>query len=123
MRTILVAGPVMRLDNVLAVAVAAKAAIVLVLGTSIPLVVFGSMRMTRLMERFSAAVTLGTTLTDGVGGETVAGHSAIAYLRPCSAARPKCTRPPRRWVQAWSLLRSAGYNTARKLPLNLVYSV
>ena len=127
MRTILVADPVRRLDNILAVAVAVKAVMVLVLvlglTTSIPLVVFGSTRMIRLMERFSVAVTLGTTLIGGVGGEAIASDSAIASLRPCSAARPRCTRPPRRWVRLWSLSWAAGYSTTTKLPLNLMYSV
>jgi len=63
MRTILVADPVRRLDNILDVAVAAKAVMVLVLvlglTASIPLVVFGSTRMIRQMERFFVAVTLG----------------------------------------------------------------
>jgi len=126
MRTILVADPVRRLDNILDVAVAAKAVMVLVLvpglTISIPLAVFCSTRMIRQMERFSIGVTLGTALITGVGGETVASDSAIASLRPCSAARRRCTRPSRRWVRPWSL-SWGGYGTTTKLPLNLMYSV
>jgi predicted tellurium resistance membrane protein TerC len=86
-RTILIADPVMRLDHVLAVAVAVKAAMVLVLAltSSIPSVVFGSTRMIRQMERFSIGVTLGTTLIGGVGGEAMASDSAIASLRRSQA--------------------------------------
>ena len=46
----------------------------------IPLVVFGSTLMIRLMERFPVIVTLGAALTGWVGGETMASDSAIAPL-------------------------------------------
>ena len=54
-RTILVADLVMSLDNVLAVAAAAKGNTVLLvlgLGISIPLIIFGSTLLLKVMERF-----------------------------------------------------------------------
>ncbi len=73
-RTILVADLVMSLDNVIAVAAAAKGSMVLLvlgLGISIPLVIFGSTLMIRLMERYPVVVTFGAALIGWVGGETI----------------------------------------------------
>lgn len=74
-RTILIADLVMSLDNVIAVAAAAKGNTVLLimgLAISIPLVIFGSTLMIRLMERFPIIVMLGAALIGWVGGETMA---------------------------------------------------
>jgi YjbE family integral membrane protein len=79
-RTILIADLVMSLDNVIAVAAAAKGSMVLLvlgLAISIPLVVFGSTLMIRLMERFPVIVLLGAGLIGWVGGETIMGDSAL----------------------------------------------
>mgnify|MGYP003585144322 FL=1 len=73
-RTILLADLVMSLDNVIAVAAAAQGDLVLLglgLALSIPLVVFGSTIMIRLMERFPIIVMLGAALIGWVGGETI----------------------------------------------------
>jgi YjbE family integral membrane protein len=73
-RTILIADLVMSLDNVIAVAAAAKGSMVLLvlgLAISIPLVIFGSTLMIKLMERFPIIVTLGAALIGWVGGETM----------------------------------------------------
>ena len=73
-RTILIADLVMSLDNVIAVAAAAKGSTVLLilgLAISIPLVIFGSTLMIKLMERFPIIVTLGAALIGWVGGETL----------------------------------------------------
>jgi len=73
-RTILLADLVMSLDNVIAVAAAAQGDLVLLglgLALSIPLVVFGSTVMIRLMERFPIIVMLGAALIGWVGGETI----------------------------------------------------
>ncbi len=54
-RTILIADLVMSLDNVIAVAAAAQGSMLLLilgLAISIPLVIFGSTLMIKLMERF-----------------------------------------------------------------------
>ena len=70
-RTILIADLVMSLDNVIAVAAAAKGNMVLLilgLAISIPLVVFGSTLMIKLMERFPIIILLGAALIGWVGG-------------------------------------------------------
>jgi len=71
-RTILIADLVMSLDNVIAVAAAAKGnmlLLVLGLAISIPLVIFGSTVILRLMDRFPAIVMLGAALLGFVSGE------------------------------------------------------
>ena len=73
-RTILIADLVMSLDNVIAVAAAAKGSMLLLvlgLAISIPLVIFGSTLMIKLMERFPIIVMLGAGLIGWVGGETI----------------------------------------------------
>jgi YjbE family integral membrane protein len=63
-RTILIADLVMSLDNVIGVAAAAKGDQVLLiigLAISIPLVIFGSSMMIKLMERFPFIITLGAS--------------------------------------------------------------
>lgn len=80
-RTILIADLVMSLDNVIAVAAAAKGSMLLLilgLAISIPLVIFGSTLMIRLMERFPVIVTLGAALIGWVGGETIASDGAFS---------------------------------------------
>ncbi|NBW78596.1 MAG: TerC family protein [Betaproteobacteria bacterium] len=79
-RTILIADLVMSLDNVIAVAAAAKGNEVLLLlglAISIPLVIFGSTLMIKLMERFPIIVVLGAALIGWVGGETIASDVAF----------------------------------------------
>jgi YjbE family integral membrane protein len=79
-RTILIADLVMSLDNVIAVAAAAKGDMVLLilgLAISIPLVIFGSTLMIRLMERFPVIIVLGAALIGWVGGETIASDAAL----------------------------------------------
>jgi YjbE family integral membrane protein len=87
-RTILIADLVMSLDNVIGVAAAAKGSmtlLVLGLAISIPLVVFGSSMMIKLMTRFPIVVTFGACLIGWVGGETIASDVA---LREFASANP-----------------------------------
>ena len=80
-RTILLADMVMCLDNVIAVAATAQGNFTLLmlgLAISIPLVVFGSTLMIRLMERWPAIVTLGAALIGWVAGETIANDHVLA---------------------------------------------
>ncbi|VTU34066.1 MULTISPECIES: TerC family protein [unclassified Variovorax] len=73
-RTILLADLIMSLDNVIAVAAAAQGSMVLLvlgLAISIPLVIFGSTLMIKLMERFPIIVMLGAALIGWVAGETI----------------------------------------------------
>ncbi len=79
-RTILIADLVMSLDNVIAVAAAAKGSmplLILGLAISIPLVIFGSKVMIRLMKRFPVIIVLGAALVGWVGGESIVGDVAI----------------------------------------------
>ena len=71
-RTILIADLVMSLDNVIAVAAAAKGSyLLLIIGLliSIPLVIFGSTLLMKLMERWPIIVTIGAALLGWVAGE------------------------------------------------------
>ncbi|MFM7293300.1 MAG: TerC family protein [Burkholderiales bacterium] len=76
-KTILIADLVMSLDNVIAVAAAADAApaafkislLVLGLAISIPLIIFASTILMKLMERFPIIITLGAALLGFVAGE------------------------------------------------------
>ena len=71
-RTILLADLVMSLDNVIAVAAAAKGNTVLLvvgLAISIPLVVFASQLLLKLMDRFPFIITLGAALLGWVAGD------------------------------------------------------
>jgi YjbE family integral membrane protein len=71
-KTIIVADFVMSLDNVIGVAAAAKgntALLVIGLGISIPLIVFGSQIVLKLMERFPIVIILGAGLLGWVAGE------------------------------------------------------
>lgn len=86
-RTILVADLVMSLDNVLGVAAAAEGSVTLLvagLAISIPLIVFGSSLILKLMERFRAIIVLGAALLGYLAGE---------MLFSDTAAQP--------WVDAW----------------------
>jgi len=79
-RTILIADLVMSLDNVIAVAAAAKGSttlLILGLAISIPLVIFGSTLMIKLMDRFPIIITLGAALIGWVGGETIVSDVAL----------------------------------------------
>jgi YjbE family integral membrane protein len=80
-RTILIADLVMSLDNVIAVAAAAKGSLVLlILGllVSIPLVIFGSTLLMRLMDRWPIIVTIGAALLGWVAGEMAVSDPATA---------------------------------------------
>lgn len=71
-KTILVADLVMSLDNVIAVAAAAKDNVMLVmigLAISIPLIIFASTLLIKVMERFPIVITIGAALIGWVAGE------------------------------------------------------
>jgi YjbE family integral membrane protein len=88
-RTILIADLVMSLDNVIAVAAAAKGSVVLLalgLLISIPLVIFGSTVLMRFMERWPAIVTIGAALIGWVAGEMAATDPSIKEWVDANAA-------------------------------------
>jgi YjbE family integral membrane protein len=83
-RTIIIADFVMSLDNVIGVAAAAKGNVVLlVLGLviSIPLIIYGSTLVLKLMRRFPIVITLGAALLGWVAGEmAVEDQSIVAWI-------------------------------------------
>jgi YjbE family integral membrane protein len=71
-RTILIADLVMSLDNVIAVAAAAKGnttLLILGLAISIPLIVFGSTILMKVMDRFPIIIPMGAALLGFLAGE------------------------------------------------------
>ena len=90
-RTILIADLVMSIDNVIAVAAAANAAaptpdlaamkytlLSLGLAISIPIVIFGSVLMLGVMERFPIVIALGAALLGWIAGDIIVTDPAIA---------------------------------------------
>jgi YjbE family integral membrane protein len=78
---IVVADVIMSLDNVLAVSAAAHGDMVLVIfgvGLSIPIVIWGSGILARLMERFPFIVTLGGGILGYVAGEMILKDPIVA---------------------------------------------
>jgi YjbE family integral membrane protein len=81
-RTIIVADFIMSLDNVIGVAAAAKGNVVLLilgLGISIPLIIYGSQLILKLMTRFPIIITLGAALLGWVAGEMLITDPAIEH--------------------------------------------
>ena len=84
-RTILIADLVMSLDNVLAVAAAAQKGpeetrlllLIIGLGMSIPLIIFGSAMLLKVMERFPIIITLGAGLLGLLAGGMLVEDPAI----------------------------------------------
>jgi YjbE family integral membrane protein len=80
-KTIIVADLVMSLDNVIGVAAAAKGNVpLLVIGLviSIPLIIFGSTIILKLMNRFPIIITIGAGLLGWVAGEMAVSDPAVA---------------------------------------------
>jgi YjbE family integral membrane protein len=98
-KTIIIADLVMSLDNVIGVAAAAKGNLVLLvlgLGISIPLIIYGSTLILKLMTRFPVIVTIGAALLGWVAGEMAFsdpaikvwadGHHGLHYIPPVIGA-------------------------------------
>lgn len=80
-KTIIIADLVMSLDNVIAVAAAAKGSLPLLLiglGISIPLIVFGSTLILKVMDRYPLVITAGGALLGYVAGEMAVTDGAVA---------------------------------------------
>lgn len=78
---ILIADVTMSLDNVLAVAGASKGSLALLLfglGLSIPLVVFTSNLLAKLMDRYPLIIYLGSAILGKVGGEMIMTDRLVA---------------------------------------------
>ena len=79
-KTIVVADLVMSLDNVIGVAAAAKgnlALLIIGLAVSIPLIIYGSTLILKLMNRFPIIVTIGAALLGWVAGEMAFSDPAV----------------------------------------------
>ena len=84
-RTILIADAVMSLDNVVAIAAAAHDSVLLItlgLVISIPLIVFGSQLMLRVLERFPILIVLGGGLLGWIAGEIILTDPLVATHLP-----------------------------------------
>ena len=87
-RTVIVADFVMSLDNVIAIAGAAEGAggdhkmplVVFGLLVSIPIIVWGSQFVIKLMDRFPIVITLGGMLLGWIAGTMAVGDPALASL-------------------------------------------
>ena len=81
-RTILIADLVMSLDNVIAVAAAAKGNTMLLivgLAVSVPLIIFGSTLLMKVMDRFPFIITFGAALLGFLAGEMLVSDPAINH--------------------------------------------
>ena len=79
-KTIVVADAVMSLDNVIAIAGAAKGSIGLVvfgLVVSVPIIVWGSKLVLKLMDRFPIVIALGGALLGWIAGDMIATDAAL----------------------------------------------
>jgi YjbE family integral membrane protein len=79
-KTIIVADFIMSLDNVLGVAAAAKGNVVLLvlgLGISIPLIIYGSTLILKLMTRYPVIITIGGGVLGWVAGEMAVTDPAV----------------------------------------------
>jgi YjbE family integral membrane protein len=88
-RTILIADLVMSLDNVIGVAAVAKGSMPLLiigLAISIPLVIFASTFLLKLMERFPIIITLGAALLGYVAGDMAVTDPLVAAWIEANAA-------------------------------------
>src|SRR5690242_2402187 len=88
-RTIIIADMIMSLDNVLAMAAAAKGhtwMLIVGLVVTVPVILFGSALLMKLMERFPIVVTIGAALIGWVSGEMVISDPAIKDWVDANAA-------------------------------------
>jgi len=105
-KTILIADLVMSLDNVIAVAAAAEQGpaetkimlLIIGLALSIPIVIFGSVMMLKVMERFPIIITLGAALLGWIAGDIMVTDPAIAGWVRASAA----------WLHDWKVAPIVG---------------
>ena len=108
MRTMLVANLVMSLDNVLGVAAVAQGRVALLiagLGISIPVIVFGSTLVLKLMTRFPFIITIGAGLLGWVAGDMLVSDPAVA---PFVASNLAWTRVQLPWDMDSNLVQLLG---------------
>jgi YjbE family integral membrane protein len=97
-KTVIVADLVMSVDNVIAIAGAAQSAggdhqmplVIFGLLVSIPIIVWGSQMVIKLMDRFPAIIILGGMLLGWIAGTmAVSDPAVLGYLPTTPAARPE----------------------------------
>ncbi len=89
-KTVIVADLVMSVDNVIAIAGAAQGAgqqhqmplVIFGLLVSIPIIVWGSQIVLKLMERFPIIITIGAMLLGWIAGQMAYTDIALAGIRP-----------------------------------------
>jgi YjbE family integral membrane protein len=87
-RIVVVADVIMSLDNVIAVAAAARGSYVLLglgLTVSIPIVIFGAALIMALLERFPVLVWVGAALLGGIAGDLIVEDPAVRQFIPATA--------------------------------------
>ncbi len=92
-KTVIIADLVMSVDNVLAIAGAAQGAgqqhqlplVIFGLLVSIPIIVWGSQIVLKLMERFPMIITLGAMLLGWIAGQMAYSDPAVKPYLPASA--------------------------------------
>lgn len=105
-KTILIADLVMSLDNVIAVAAAAEQGpegakltlLIIGLALSIPIVIFGSTLMLKVMERYPIIITLGAALLGWIAGD-------IMVTDPAIVGWVKANVP---WLHEWKVAHIVG---------------
>lgn len=87
-RIVVVADVIMSLDNVIAVAAAARGSYALLglgLMVSIPIVIFGAALIMALLERFPVLVWVGAALLGGIAGGLIVEDPAVRQFLPTTA--------------------------------------
>jgi len=100
-RTVVIADAVMSLDNVIAIAAAARdSLLLLVIGlvVSMPLIIFGSTLVLKVLERFPVLVVAGGALLGWIAGEVVVTDPALIDWIGREAS----------FLQEWYVARIAG---------------
>lgn len=124
MKTIVVADALMGVDNVLGVAGAAHGAIDLVvigLLVSVPIVVFGSTVVLKLVERFPAIIQLGAAVLAFTAAKMIVGEPLLAGLFGSNQAPLEPVHIALRWGLyglAIAGVLAAGWWRHRRLALN-----
>ncbi len=94
-RTVIIADAVMSLDNVIAIAAAARGhfgLLVIGLAISIPLIIVGSQLILKILVRFPILVVAGGGLLGWIAGEVIATDPAIEHWVDANAA----------WLHFWA---------------------
>ena len=95
-KTIIVADAVMSLDNVIAIAGAAKGSLGLVifgLVVSVPIIVWGSRLVLKLMDRFPVVIVLGGALLGWIAGDMVVTDVALDDWFKANVPQPGWVAP------------------------------